>query len=110
MQDFSLPSVYIDRNINNKYRNENNDTLENCLPFLACHRDDGYHHLFERDAAVLEGVAVVADVVVVVVGIGKEGVARGEDIARREVGRRQLGFLRFAYDEEVAVVEAQVLA
>ena len=35
MQDFSLPSVYIDRNINNKYRNENNDTLENCF-FDAC--------------------------------------------------------------------------
>ncbi len=35
MQDFSIPSVYIDRNINNKYRNENNDTLENCF-FDAC--------------------------------------------------------------------------
>ena len=35
MQDFSLSSVYIDRNINNKYRNENNETLENCF-FDAC--------------------------------------------------------------------------
>ena len=35
MQDFPTIRVYINRNINNKYRNENNDTLENCF-FDAC--------------------------------------------------------------------------
>ena len=31
MQDFPLHGVYIDKNINNKYRNENNEILETRL-------------------------------------------------------------------------------
>ena len=37
MQDFPLHGVYIDRNINNKYRNENNENQETRLCDACCH-------------------------------------------------------------------------
>ena len=36
MQDFPLHGVYIDKNINNKYRNENNEILETRLCDACC--------------------------------------------------------------------------
>lgn len=58
---------------------------------------------------MLEGVFIVADIVVIVIGIGKEGIAGSEDIARRQVGRRQLCTLWVFDDEYFFVVIAQVL-
>ncbi len=59
---------------------------------------------------MLEGITVVGDVIVVVVGVGEEVVTGGEDIARREVRRGQEGLLRLLDDEEALVVVGQVLA
>mgnify|MGYP006979103168 CR=1 FL=1 len=47
---------------------------------LRAERDERNEHLFHRDAAVLEGVAVVLYVVVVVVGVSKEAITRGKDV------------------------------
>ena len=52
-----------------------------------CERDNRYEHLFHGDAAVLECVLVVAHVVIIVVGVGKEGVAGGKHVARAQVER-----------------------
>ena len=41
--------------------------------------DEGHEHFLEGDAAVLEGACVVADVVVVVVGVGEEVFVEGVD-------------------------------
>ena len=49
------------------------------------HRDQHFAH---GDAAVLEGVAIVADVIVVVVWIGKEITLTSEDKGCAEVGLR----------------------
>ncbi len=54
---------------------------------LALEGDEGNEHFFHGDASVLEGVAVVTDVVVVVVGIGEEGVVLGKDVGGGDVGR-----------------------
>ena len=48
------------------------------LPFRA-HLNDRNNHFFEADAAVLEGVAVIVDVVVIVVGVAQEAIIFGED-------------------------------
>ena len=44
------------------------------------------NHLFHRNASMLEGIGVVADVMVVIIGIGKEIPTCGEDIACTHVG------------------------
>ena len=49
--------------------------------FPSFHHDNGDDHLFHGDAAVLEGVFVIAYVIIIVVRIGKEGIACGEHIA-----------------------------
>jgi len=59
---------------------------------------------------MLERVLVVGDVVVVVVGIGKERVTGGKDIAGGEVWRWQEGLGRILDDKELLGVVAQVLA
>ena len=59
---------------------------------------------------MLEGVAIVADVVVVVVGIGEEVIACSKYIGSRYVGGRQHGFARLLDDEEVFRVVGQILA
>jgi len=59
---------------------------------------------------VLEGVAVVGDVVVVVVGVGEEAVATGEDIARGEVGGGEECALGIGDLEDLLGVVVQVLA
>ena len=58
---------------------------------------------------MLEGVAIVGDVIIIVVRIGEERVAGGEDIARREVGCRQLGFLWILDHEKALVIVGQIL-
>ena len=59
---------------------------------------------------MLEGVLVVGHVVVVIVGIGKETVACGKDIAGADIGRRQMGLTWVLDDEEVLVVVGEILA
>ena len=58
---------------------------------------------------MLEGVAIVGHIVVVVVGIGEERVACGEDVARREVGGRQQRLLWLFDHEETLIVVGEVL-
>ena len=55
---------------------------------------------------MLEGVFIIRYIIVIVVGIGKEGVSRCKDIACREIGGRQLRLLRVTNDEEVLRVIA----
>ena len=57
----------------------------------------GHEHFFHGDASVLEGVGVVLRIVVIVVGICEEIVVAGEDVSRRDVGRRQAKGERFLY-------------
>ena len=59
---------------------------------------------------MLEGVAVVGDIIIVVVGIGEEVVARSKDVARRQVGRGQEGLGGVLDDKEVLGVIGQILA
>ena len=58
---------------------------------------------------MLEGITIVGDVIVVVVGIGEEVVTRGKDVAGGEVGCRQMGLGGVFDDEEVLGVVCQVL-
>lgn len=53
-------------------------------------RDERYQHLLHRYSSVLKGVRIVGDVVIVVVGIDKVVLARGKDVLRTDVGRRQV--------------------
>ena len=48
----------------------------------ALEGDERNEHLLHTDASMLEGVAVIGDVIVVVVRIGKERVVLREDISR----------------------------
>ena len=59
---------------------------------------------------MLESVAIVGDIIVVVVGVGKEIVASGKDIRGRQVWCRQVSLLWFLDDKEVLGVVGQVLA
>ena len=73
-------------------------------------RDEGHEHFFHTDASVLEGVFVVGDVIVVIVGIGKERVSAGKDVACAHVGRRKPGFLRLSDGERLLRIVVQILA
>ena len=59
---------------------------------------------------MLESVLVVADVVIIVIGVGKERVACGEDIAGAEVRSRQLSLLRVFDGEYFLGIVVEVLA
>ena len=41
--------------------------------------DEWDNHFFQRNAAVLERILVIIDIIGVVVGISKEGIARGKN-------------------------------
>ena len=58
---------------------------------------------------MLEGVLVVAHIVIVVVGIGKECISRGEHIGCAQVGGRQLRLLGVSDREYFLGVIIQVL-
>lgn len=59
---------------------------------------------------MLECVPVVGHIVIIIIGIGKETVARGEDIACAQVGSWQLSGFRFLDDKQFLGVIGQVLA
>ncbi len=71
------------------------------------HRDQHFAH---GDAAVLEGVAVVADVIVVVVRVGEEVALAGKDVGRTQVGLGQEDLLGIFHLEDFLRVVFQVLA
>ena len=54
--------------------------------FLTLQSDEGNEHLLHGDATMLECIPVVGHVVVVIVRVGKETVARREDIAVLRLG------------------------
>jgi len=80
------------------------------LPFLSSQSHKRDEHLFHADAAVLEGIFVILDVVVVVVGIGKKVVLHGEDVGRADVGTRQTCPKRFLYLEDLLLIVREVLS
>ena len=59
---------------------------------------------------MLEGVAVVAHIVIVVVGIGEEAVAAGEDVTCRQVRRREHSTMRIGDFKDFLGVVVQVLS
>ena len=59
---------------------------------------------------MLKGVFVVGHVVVVVIGVGKEGIPRCKDIRRTKVRRRQMGLVRVSDFKYLACIIRQVLA
>jgi hypothetical protein len=54
---------------------------------------DRNDHFFKGDAPVLKSIFVVADVIVVIVGIGKEIIFHGKYIGGGYVEPRELGIL-----------------
>ena len=67
-------------------------------------------HFIHRDAAVLEGVAVVTDVIVVVVRISEKVALSGKNEGRTEVGLGKENLLGIFYLEDFFQVVFQVLA
>ena len=59
---------------------------------------------------MLEGVTIITHIIIIIVGVGEEGVACRKDITGREVGHGQEGLLRLFDDEKALVVVGQVLA
>ena len=59
---------------------------------------------------MLECVLVVGHIVVVVVGIGKEGAARGKYVRSRDIGCRELSLVRILYHEYVLRLAVEILA
>ena len=59
---------------------------------------------------MLERVLIVRHVVVVVVGICQEGVARSENVRRGEVGRRQLRIVRILDNKHFLRLAVKILA
>ena len=59
---------------------------------------------------MLEGVFVVGHIIIIVVGIGEEAVARRKYVGRADVGLGQEGRLRIADGEEFLAVVAQTLS
>ena len=49
---------------------------------------------------MLEGVLVILDVIVIVIGIGEEVLAEGKDVGRAEVGCGEAGTVGVAYLED----------
>ena len=45
-------------------------------------RYDGHDHLLHGEAAMLEGVLIILNVIIIIVGIGKETAARSKNIGR----------------------------
>src|SRR5574344_1010266 len=59
---------------------------------------------------MLEGILVIAHVIIVVVGVSKEAVARSKHVTGGDIRRRQLSFLGFFNGKEVFVIIGQILA
>lgn len=78
--------------------------------FLTLQSDEGNEHLLHGDATMLECIPVVGHVVVVIVRVGKETVARREDIGRTQVGRGEQHLARFFDFKNFLRVVFQVLA
>ena len=57
---------------------------------------------------MLEGVLIILHVIIIIVGIGKEAVARSKDVGRRELGRRQTHLERLAHLKHFAIVVAHL--
>ena len=74
-------------------------------------REYGYRdkHFLHRYTAMLESVLVVGYIIVVIVGVGEERVACGEDIARGDVGDGQLCVARRLYGEDILRLAVEVL-
>ncbi len=79
-------------------------------PFSRCQRDERNEHFLHRDAAVLEGILVVLHIIVVIIRIGEETVARGKYIRGTQVRCRQLGTLRLLDGENFLALVSQILA
>ncbi len=69
-----------------------------------------YQHFAHGDAAMLEGVAIVTDVIVVVVRVGEEVALASEDVGRAQVHLRQENLLWVFHLEDFFRVVFQVLA
>lgn len=80
------------------------------LPFLALHGHEGYQHFLHGDASMLEGVFVIRDIIIVVVGIGKKVVARDQDIACADIWRGELCFVWLFDDKHFLGIVAKIFA
>ena len=56
--------------------------------------DEWNHHLLQRDAAMLEGILIIIDIIGVVVGVRQERIACGEHERGGEIFFRQENLLR----------------
>ena len=77
---------------------------------FATHGHQRYEHFFHGNATVLEGVLVVVDVVVIIVGIGEEIVVLSKDVGCADIRRRQGGSLGCFQLKDLLGVVAEILA
>ena len=77
--------------------------------FSSFHSYDWDEHFFHGDATVLECVAIVAHVVVVVVGVGEETVVGGKHVACAKVGGGEMCFMRVFDCEHLLGIAVEVL-
>ena len=84
--------------------------LENAWLSSSPHGNQRNEHLFHTDTPMLERIFVVRYVIIVVVGVGKEAVSCGENVAGANVWRRQLGLVRLFDGKNLFSVIVQVLA
>ena len=89
--------------------------MQNSCPFIfflfltPLHSYDWYEHFFHGDATVLECVAIVAHVVVVVVGVGEEAVVGGKHVACAKVGGGEMCFMWVFDCEHLFGIAVEVL-
>ena len=69
--------------------------------------NERYQYFFHRDTAVLEGVLIVLDIMIVVVRICEEIVGSGEDIRGKYIQTRQEYVLRLAYCKDFFLIIVQ---
>ena len=84
--------------------------LENAWLSSSSHGNQWNEHLFHADTPMLERIFVIRYVIIVVVGVGKEAIACGENVAGANVWRGQLGLVRLFDGKHLFSVIVQVLA
>ena len=72
--------------------------------------DNRNDHLFQRNASVLECVAIEVNILVIVVWISEEVILFRKDVGSRHVRFRQKYSFRFATNHQMVIVESEIFA
>ena len=77
---------------------------------LAGHADNRNDHFFHADAAVLKGIAVIVDIIVVIIRIAEETVTPGENKGRVDGRYRQAGLFRITKGQHLLSLVIEITA